>query len=265
MKYIYEKTGRYFLRNRNFDAELLYFGHAHTTGTALHCHSYFQLEYCINGQLAAYGNGEKLFLNAGDYWLIPPGFMHKFYSGKKALDYISIKFSSPTKAGSELGHDPVEQYYLEKIRAVLDGETGFSAYSSEGKSIIENHLSGFLHRLDRTSSEPPRSEFEVDLQSCICESGAASNINELAEEFKLSRAEFKYRFLQETGSGKIKEYIDSILLNIAEQHLRYSDTPLNKIAQLLHFSSIYAFSRYFKHHRGITPSEFRRRGKETGR
>ena len=253
------------MRNRNFDAELLYFGHAHTTGTALHCHSYFQLEYCINGQLAAYGNGEKLFLNAGDYWLIPPGFMHKFYSGKKALDYISIKFSSPTTAGSELGHDPVEQYYLEKIRAVLDGETGFSAYSSEGKSIIENHLSGFLHRLDRTSSEPPRSEFEVDLQSCICESGAASNINELAEDFKLSRAEFKYRFLQETGSGKIKEYIDSILLNIAEQHLRYSDTPLNKIAQLLHFSSIYAFSRYFKHHRGITPSEFRRRGKETGR
>ncbi|MBO4632602.1 MAG: helix-turn-helix domain-containing protein, partial [Lentisphaeria bacterium] len=69
--------------------------------------------------------------------------------------------------------------------------------------------------------------------------------------------------LQETGNGKIKAYIDSTLLKIAEQHLRYSDIPLNKIANQLHFSSIYAFSRYYKHHRGITPSEFRRREKES--
>lgn len=251
--------------NRNFDARLLYFGHGHTTGTPLHCHSYFQLEYCIEGQLEASGNGKKLLLNPGDYWLIPPGLVHQFFNNEKILNYISIKFTTPGNPGSGTGHDPVGQYHLEKIRAVLDGETMFNAYSSEGKSIIENHLSGFLHRLDLTSTEPPRSEFEVDLQSCICESGAASNVNDLAEQFDLSRAEFKYRFLQETGSGRIKEYIDSILLNIADQHLLYSDVPLNKIAQMLHFSSIYAFSRYFKRHRGITPSEFRRRGKDSGR
>ena len=105
----------------------------------------------------------------------------------------------------------------------------------------------------------------MELQSCICESGAAANINDLAEQFNLSRAEFKYRFLHEIGHGKIKKYIDSILLKIAEQHLRYSDIPLNRISNLLHFSSIYAFSRYFKHHRGITPSEFRRRENESGK
>jgi len=85
----------------------------------------------------------------------------------------------------------------------------------------------------------------------------------LAEKFQLSRAEFKYRFQQETGNGRIKACIDSILLKMAEQHLRYSDISLNKIAQQLHFSSIYAFSRYYKHHRGITPSEFRRRKTES--
>ena len=252
--------------NRNFDVELLYFGHGHTAGTTMHIHSYFQLEYCIEGQLEALGNGKTLLLNPGDFWLIPPGVAHKFFRNRNVLDYISIKFTSPVNAGPELGHDPVGQYYLEKIRAVLDGETVFNSYSNEGKCIIENYLSGLLRHLDRTShEEDPRSEFEMELQSCICESGAAANISDLAEQFDLSRAEFKYRFLHEIGHGRIKEYIDSILLKIAEQHLRYSDIPLNRISNLLHFSSIYAFSRYFKHHRGITPSEFRRRENESGK
>ena len=205
------------MQKHTFDVQLLYFGHGHTSGSPLHRHPYFQLEYCIEGRLAASGDGEKLFLNAGDYWLIPPDFMHKFYNNKENLNFISIKFSFPSAVKAELGHDPVGQYYLEKIRAVLDGETAFNAYSAEGKSIIENHLSGFLRRLSQKANEPPRSEFEMALQHCICDFGFATSVNDLADEFKLSRGEFKYRFLQEIGSYRIKEYIDAFLLKIAEQ------------------------------------------------
>ena len=247
--------------NQTFETELLYFGHGHSTGTARHCHSYFQLEYCIEGQLSASSYEKKLVLNPGDYWLIPPGVVHKFNKNRNPLNYISIKFTSPavSRPRSKIGCSPVGQYYLEKIRSILDGETAFNAYAHDGKSIIENYLSGFLRHLEQSGDKHPQSEFKTVLQRWICEFGAESNINDLAETFQLSRAEFKYRFQQEIGNGRIKEYIDSILLKIADQHLRYSDVPLNKIAYQLHFSSIYAFSRYYKHHRGITPSEFRRR------
>ena len=89
----------------------------------------------------------------------------------------------------------------------------------------------------------------------------AANVDALAESFQLLRSEFKYRFLQETGSGRIKQYIDGILLNIAEQHMCYSDIPLGRIAEQMKFSSIYAFSRYYKQRRGITPSEFRQKNR----
>ncbi|MBO4631390.1 MAG: cupin domain-containing protein, partial [Lentisphaeria bacterium] len=76
------------MSNRNFETELLYFGHGHTAGTALHSHAYFQLEYCIGGSLTALGDGKTLTLNPGDYWLIPPGIKHKFYRNRSLLNYI---------------------------------------------------------------------------------------------------------------------------------------------------------------------------------
>ena len=243
----------------NFAVELLYFSHAHFSQTVFHSHPYFQLEYCIDGQLEASGNDQKLFLNPGDYWLIPPEFTHKFYKNRKKLDFITVKFSASTPAESMIGHDPVGHYYLEKIQAVLDNETPFSPYADDGKKIIENHLSGILQHLVRAKTEVTESKFETMMKNLVYEFGAAANVNDLAERNQLTRDEFKYRFRQEIGHGRIKDYIASILLKMIEEHLLYSDSPMNKIADELHFPSIYAFSRYFKHHRGITPSEFRRR------
>ena len=249
------------MAKKSFDVELLYFSHAHFSGSAFHCHSYFQLEYCIGGQLEACDDGQKLFLNPGDYWLIPPGCRHSFRKSKDMLDFISVKFSASAPAVSKIRHDPVGRYYLERIRTVLDNETPFSPYTGDGKKIIENYLSGILRHLIQPEIEAPKSKFETFLQNAIYEFGAAVNVDELAEKNNLSRTEFKYRFRKEIGHGKIKSYIDSIMLKMIEEHLLYSDSPLNKVADELHFPSIYAFSRYFKHHRGITPSEFRRKAK----
>ena len=247
--------------NENFEAELLYFSHASFSKTLVHCHSYFQMEYCIKGQLEASDNGQKIFLNPGDYWLIPPGRKHSFRKSNNIQDFVSVKFSASVTAESKIGHGPVVRYYLDRIRAVLDNETPFSPYAAEGKKIIENYLSGILHHLVQPEIEPPKSKFETMLQNTIYELGAVANVDELAERNKLTRDEFKYRFRQEIGHGRIKDYIASILLKMIEEHLLYSDSPLNKVAYELHFPSIYAFSRYFKHRRGITPSEFRRRAK----
>ena len=248
------------MKNPDFETELLYFGHGHSAGTALHDHSHFQLEYCIAGQLSAISREKRFVLNPGDLWLIPPGVEHGFAKNGGGMDdYISIKFSSNLQTGPVVSREPVCRFYLGEIRKIIDGEGAFHAHSHEGKSIIENYLSGLLRYLKRRPGEKALSAFENELQICVCQSGAAADVNSLAEHFGLTRAEFKYRFQKEIGGGKIKDRINSILLKLAEQHLRYSDVPIQKVAELLNFSSIYAFSRYFRHHRGVTPSEFRKK------
>ena len=249
------------MSDQSFQTKLLYFGHGRADnmlGTPRHCHPFCQLEYCICGQLSAVSSGKKFLLDSGNFWLIPPGLMHKFDKSSNDLDYISIKFTSSEVFPEKIANDPVCQYFLEKIRSIIDGEGPFNAYSTDSKHIIENYLQGILKALFNPAAQHIRSEFMSSLYGFVCEFGAASNIDVLAEKFNLTRAEFKYRFLQENGNGKIKQYIDNILLNIAEQHMRYSNTPLNKIAEQMRFSSIYAFSRYYKHLRKITPSEFRK-------
>ena len=248
------------MNHKDFNVKLLYFGHGNISKstTSRHCHAYFQLEYCRSGQLNAIDNGKKVTLNPGDCWLIPSGVIHKFSKGFGNLDYFSIKFTTSASLKSRIINDPVCQYYLDLICSIVEGKSSFSPYNNEGKSIIETHLQGILQYLALNNISSSPSQFLLELQSLICEYGATSNINDFSEKFKLSRAEFKYRFLQETGHSKIKEYIDNILLNVTEQHMKYSDIPLNKIAEQMNFSSIYAFSRYYKHHRGITPSKFRK-------
>ncbi|MBQ9501461.1 MAG: helix-turn-helix transcriptional regulator [Lentisphaeria bacterium] len=244
------------------EVELLYFGHGHASGTVLHRHPYYQLEYCIAGQLPGADAETPITLNAGDYWLIPPRKRHRFLKAGDGLDYISVKFVASGAFAGGTGHDPVCRYFLDRIRSVMDGETVFNAYSADGKCIIENCLAGFIARLDRLAGPAPKSNFETRLQVCVFDSGAAANVDYLAEKSGMTRAEFKYRFRQEIGHGRIKEYIDSVLLEMIERHLRYSGVSLNGIAEQLNFSSIYAFSRYFRHHRGMPPSEFRRRNRE---
>ena len=245
------------MENRDFQVELLYFGHGETISTNRHCHPYFQLESCVSGQLIGIGGGKKWLLNPGDCWLIPAGMMHKFAKSSGKTDYVSIKFTTSAALGSKVVRDRACQYLLEQIRAIIDDETVFSPYSVDSKFIIENCLRGILRCFERESASDSPSKFLTDLQAVICELGAASNIDDLAERFHLTRAEFRYRFSKETGSGNIKSYIDNILLNLIEQHMRYSNISLNKIAQQMNFSSIYAFSRYYRHKRGITLSEFR--------
>ena len=248
------------MSGQDFQIKLLYFGHGNGTcmvGTAKHSHSFFQLEYCISGQLSSVSNNKKFQLDSGHFWLIPPGLTHKFNKSSADLDYISIKFISSALPMEKISNDPICQYFLKKICSVIDGKSGFAPYSNESKVIIENYLHGILKNLYTPAEVSGKSEFMNSLHNLISEFGATANIDILAEKLNLSRAEFKYRFLRENGNGKIKQFVDTILLNIAEQHMCYSNIPLNKIAEQMKFSSIYAFSRYYKHLKGITPSEFR--------
>lgn len=88
------------------------------------------------------------------------------------------------------------------------------------------------------------------------------NCRKLAEICSLSTAQFYNLFRMEYGMAPL-EYRNSLLMRRAALLLRDGTFSVTEIAEMLGFESISYFSRFFKKHRGISPSEYTKQ-KQTG-
>ena len=239
--------------------ELLYFGRGNTPSAKLHKHAFYQMELCVSGVLLCHTEDKQFILRPGELWLIPPGFKHQFVDNRKAYEYLSLKFKHDAMLPQIKRNDDITKYYLDVILAVIDQKGGFSPYSQDGKSVIENHLYGLLfHLLKKADRQKSESHFIMSIREEVCKRGYKMNVDQLAQFCCCTRSQFKYKFATENkGDGNIKQFIDNILIEMADKHLTYSALSFGKIAKELNFPSIYVFSRFFKRKTGITPSEYR--------
>ena len=240
----------------NNAVELRYYGRGSGAGAPMHRHAYYQLEYCTAGELHIRCALHNLVCRTGEFVLIPPGMYHKF-ANRKDVKFLSLKFSAPENMPLRCGSDPMTEYYLDLICRIIDMQEDFPADSLIGKRLINNHLNTIFRLLQKSPPPPTVNNFDTELNRVISELGANTQVGDLAEHFHLSRAEFKYLFAREHGSGDIKKYIIEQVLQQAETLMIYSDLKLDKIAGSLHFSSVYAFSRCYKKNRNLPPSVFR--------
>lgn len=87
------------------------------------------------------------------------------------------------------------------------------------------------------------------------------SVGELAKLCNLGTAQFYNLFREEFGTTPLA-YRDDLLLQRAETFLQEEDFSVGEVAELLGFESVTYFSRFFKKHRGISPSKFASDGKE---
>lgn len=83
------------------------------------------------------------------------------------------------------------------------------------------------------------------------------NCQHLAQLCSLSTAQFYNLFHQEYQATPL-EYRNALLMRRATLLLRDETFPVAEIAETLGFESVSYFSRFFKKHRGISPSEYRK-------
>lgn len=244
-------------RSAEPEIQILYFEHSYHSVTMLHSHPYCQIEYCMGSPMRIFNGTNYRMLAPQHVWIIPPDTPHQFLDTENQ-NFLSLKFYASAAPKECVTGDKLITFLLENICRLVDFQTPFSPHSAEGHFLIEHDLAGVLARLAGIASSPDTSAFEARFLSAVCHQGAQLSIDELAAFFNLSRAQFKYAFFKETGSGDIKGAISRHLIQMAQRELQYSDKPLVKIAEQLHFSSIYAFSRFFKQHCGISPLCFRK-------
>ena len=87
--------------------------------------------------------------------------------------------------------------------------------------------------------------------------GQDLNMDELAARAGLSRAHFFTLFQRDTQVTPLV-YANVLRFEAAIDQLTHSSTPVGEVAHVLGFSAPGHFSRFFRQHLGITPSDYRR-------
>ena len=84
------------------------------------------------------------------------------------------------------------------------------------------------------------------------------------ESFSMIAEHFNYNYsylskvFRQTTKITLLEYLSNKKLECAKLLIKEDKLSLTKIAELLHYASVYSFSKSFKYHYGISPSEYKR-------
>jgi AraC-like DNA-binding protein len=106
-----------------------------------------------------------------------------------------------------------------------------------------------IARADETFSEKVR-----ELVAAMLSSGNY-RMERIAEHLGIDRKTVHRRLAEESKS--FSEVVDAIRTEIVKQHIEDRERPLSDVAEMLGFSDVSAFSRWFKRRFGCSVSEWR--------
>jgi len=149
----------------------------------------------------------------------------------------------------------VKQSYNELIRLVRRRPTG---WEWQVHVVITNMLGKLLmsrHFLDSPHAELPEPVVRV-LNAISANPLRDWKARELAAVGKVSYSGLRALF-QKSGQGTVHEHIQRARLDQARLLLADKRLSVKDVAAQLSFSSEFYFSHFFRHHTGMTPTEFR--------
>jgi transcriptional regulator GlxA family with amidase domain len=137
-----------------------------------------------------------------------------------------------------------------------------------GEQLISNYLQILLIRLVRlyigndTQARSPQMISETQNSQLakiisFLEEHVESRITfpDVCEHFGISGSHLKKIFKNEIGSG-VMEYYNKCKIDRAKKLIRERELNFSQISEKLEFNSVQYFSRAFRAHTGMTPSEY---------
>lgn len=251
--------------------------------TRPHRHSLYEMHYVTGGSLSIWlpdgKGGEREHIISADSWIIlPPGVQHRlaFHSpdSKKLVIGFSLKNPSPL----------IRMNLNEKTSAViLPGNDGMRSLiaalaekGSESLPMTAYIISGLiqcliLEAINRTATVRPEdvhllqnrqknslTDERVDAADRYIRSRVTLTLTaqEVADHVGLNIRHLNRLFTQVYGYT-VFEHIRRIRVSYAQNLLETTSMTLNDIAEVMDFSSVYAFIRFFRDACGVPPGRFR--------
>lgn len=224
---------------------------------------------------ARLNNGEFFSLQKGDLLTLAPGDRlllkkEKNASGASGDYYLSCRGEWIGEWYEELGRPkltrvPPDESLLGLWRALIRDSR--RVRDREDEEYLEALLRVFCLSVKRLlrQSHWGETEFIVSRMRRYIEDHAAEKLRvaQVAAQVSLSESRALHLFRETTGSSMV-EYLTEVRLNLAVEQMRYSDSPLEVIAENAGFGSYSYFHRRFKRAFGVSPGQFRRDDKGIG-
>ena len=221
-----------------------------------HLHSFYQLEICIEGVLQVFlESGKSILLKPYDCCLIPPETPHSFGKCSNEIKFVSIKFEFSPCDFQHLNNDVTREL---SRRLVAELKTNNSVL---GDRLSQYTLYNLLHELYAAQPLPPElPPLLRKINSIVLQMGYGVNVKQLAEYMNCSvqQLQYQYRLHNNTAYGNLKTYLDAVIINNAENHLRYSALSVSEVAEALKFPDVYTFSRFFKKQTNMSPTQYKK-------
>ena len=260
-----------------------------------HVHECYEIYYCLSGMQHLMIDEQTYTLVGGSFAVIPPGIYHyTIYEPLLLKQYVVFVFTPPTvssvKSRSKSTQSEVD--FLSAALKYFDENTHF---------ICKDHFKAdkVLTRLDREiSTDLPGKgqminalyqEYLIQIFRNMVSAGKEepaaanmSNINMAVEMTKYMHANYNKnitvqdiadvfyvsprhinRVFEEFFGQSFKRTLNIYRLNYAKNYLIDTNYPVERIAELVGFSSAKTLYQLFKEHEGMTISEFRAKHRES--
>lgn len=251
-------------------------------------HDFWEMVYVDKGKVQVRRDEEALILKQGELLFHQPNEFHSIRSIDSSPNFFVISFSSTSPAmayfrkyRSQL--DNTLKQYLSSI--IKEAEKTYLIPKNDpslkklhrkenaplgGEQLIQTYLEQLLIFLLRTITKegslvsfPKKGSQEDPLVSAIKQYFAQHitdtvRVEDICNEFDYSRSFLNKRFQNETGQS-LAAYFTALKIEEAKRLIRDSDLNFAQISERLSFDNPQYFSRVFKNHTGMTPTEFKNR------
>lgn len=244
-----------------------------------HAHlNWFELTVATDGAGVVFTNGKDVRIERGDIYLSFPGDIHGITSDPLTpLKYDFYAFYPLTEdlvneleqimrdrndASERVLQDERITFLLGNALAEMNSPADLSQRLLEA-ILLQISLYVVADFRDLVTSAPPKSVGEREelcyrmMNYIDTHIYSIASLGELSEVFCYNYSYLSHLF-REVTKESLKGYYQNRRLEVARRLIQENTLSLSRIAELLHYSSIYTFSRSFKAKYGCSPTYYRK-------
>lgn len=213
--------------------------------------------YILHGECRYLFQDGSFSLSPGSLVYLPIGSTHTLMVDSPEIEFYRIDFRLQVDGEVALFYDtPLKLCHRASPEVAEAIQTLADRYEFAQDTVAKAELLCRIFRGICDMSVNPRQEKLAPAIGYLLEHMTEGiNCQKLAQLCSLSTAQFYNLFHQEYETTPL-EYRDTLLMRRATLLLRDGTFSVSEIAETLGFESASYFSRFFKKHRGISPTEY---------
>ena len=212
-----------------------------------------ELIIVTDGELCLEISGEKIRAVSGDVLRILPGEPHGGYEETLSPSFIWLHFDGADE--DEMPNRLTRPKSFERTLLLAKEVLHYSKSQGYPKGITECIFKALLAEI-RYLGEEDGSLIAAVKERIRRGKMKPTSVAEISSEFGYSGDYLNRIFKARLGIG-LKQYIDTVRLDVIKQELLISGDSLAQIAEKCGFSEYKYFLKYFKYHAGMSPSEYK--------